>query len=101
MKTLIIGAVLALMLAAPAVAEAPTLDQRVGVLETQVADLQDSVLELQQSPTACMGSAMAISKRKNGTLILTSKRKQSKVYVFLVQRSCIKGLKDNYRWPGY
>ncbi len=50
---------------------------------------------------SCMGLVMAISQRPDGTLVLTKRRRQSKVYVFLVNRRCLVGTRDSYRWPGY
>lgn len=102
MKTLAIAAALALAGAAPSVAQAPTLDERVANLEAEVAELSDQLAET-EAMLACFGEAMAVSRRTDRSLYLTARRAQSHVYVLLVDRACIHvpNYRREYRWHGY
>ena len=104
MKNLVALAGVTLALAAPASAQAPTLDDRVLSLEAQVAELWETVGELQSGPSQgdpCIRKAFAVTMNGRRTLKVASRDSQRKVYVAVISRSCLKGVRDTYAWSGY
>jgi chromosome segregation ATPase len=147
---------LALALAAPGTAQAPTLEDRVRELEHEVLALRENVvtlaadnrfleqrLELLESAAeyldidtrshrididhlradaetrqaevaqlraavevgakrdACMRNSVAFSMRRNRDVFVTRRDAQRKAYVPVVDRSCLAGVRDDYRFPGF
>lgn len=94
MKTLVLAVVMTLALVASATAQAPTLEERVAALEEQVADMEEAVVFVD----ACLVRAVAVSQ--SGTrLYRTTQDRQLRVYFVVVEKSCVRGIRDNYRWP--
>jgi hypothetical protein len=92
-------------LASPATAQAPTMEERVAELESRVSELETVVADLELAVNEgdpCVTGAMALSRRR-GTrvLLLTGRKTQSKVYVAMIDRSCVAGVRDTFAWPGY
>jgi uncharacterized membrane protein len=97
MKRALLAGGLALgLLVSPATAQAPSLETRLAELEERVAEL-----EAEDTRDPCVTGAIALSKLPSGKLVLTWHRNQRKVYVAMIDRTCLRGVKDSYRWPGY
>lgn len=92
-------------LVSPATAQAPTMEERVAELESRVSELETVVADLEQAVSdgdPCVTGAMALSRRRGTRIILLTGRKtQSKVYVAMIDRGCVAGIRDNFAWPGY
>lgn len=90
----ILAVALALFATSPAEAQAPTLEERVVELEARVA-------ELEQAPAlGCLTAAVAVSQRPGTVrLVRTRSDAQRRVYLALIDRACLEGARDDYRWP--
>lgn len=53
-------------------------------------------------PAECFSQyAFAVSRKADGTLIATSRHDQKRIYLWVVDRSCITPGTDSYRWRGF
>ena len=140
--TAVVVAGVALALATPGTAQAPTLDQRVQNLEDEVQSLEWRVRTLEESYSRlneylsqdwertnaiesenvlqrieiehlqikvdalekrrdCATDQIAVSMRHNRDVFVTRRDAQRKVYLQIVDRSCLAGVRDDYRFSGF
>jgi len=115
-------AFVALALAAPSEAEAPTLDQRVAALESVVQSQDEEIAKLERRlddtekdagfalklalrsvNAACFKDTLAVSRR-GSALQRTTRDAQTRLYVPVVARRCVTQPRregESYRWRGW
>lgn len=90
MKTAALLAGLALLVPAPAVADTPTLDERVAALEQEVDDIESQMLDVQASADfaqvilLCMGRPQGVDNAWRPVADRDAQR-----YVFIIRKRCI------------